>query len=84
MSRLFETCDRMLGTLTALVNNAGILETQARVESMTEDRINRILAANVTSASCARVRPAADVDEARGAGGAIVNVRPGPQARLAR
>ena len=32
--RLFETCDRELGTVTALVNNAGILETQMRVEAM--------------------------------------------------
>jgi NAD(P)-dependent dehydrogenase (short-subunit alcohol dehydrogenase family) len=76
--RLFETCDRMLGTLTALVNNAGILETQARVESMTEDRINRILAANVTSAFlCAREALRRMSTRHGGAGGAIVNVSSG-------
>ncbi len=32
--RLFETCDARLGRLTALVNNAAILETQTRVESV--------------------------------------------------
>jgi len=32
--RLFETCDGALGPLTALVNNAGILETRMRVEAM--------------------------------------------------
>src|SRR5436190_2082233 len=32
--RLFDSVDRELGRLTALVNNAGILETQMRVESM--------------------------------------------------
>ncbi len=32
--RLFETCDAKLGTLTALVNNVGIVETQMRVEQM--------------------------------------------------
>src|SRR5688572_30244929 len=31
--RLFETCDRALGPLAAFVNNAGILETQMRVDS---------------------------------------------------
>ncbi|MET0226735.1 MAG: SDR family NAD(P)-dependent oxidoreductase, partial [Dokdonella sp.] len=30
--RLFETVDRELGPLTALVNNAGILEKQGRLE----------------------------------------------------
>ena len=32
--RLFEACDRALGPLTALVNNAGVLETQMRVDAM--------------------------------------------------
>ncbi len=30
--RMFETVDRELGTVTALVNSAGILETQMRLE----------------------------------------------------
>lgn len=29
---LFDTCDRTLGRLTALVNNAGVLEAQMRVD----------------------------------------------------
>jgi NAD(P)-dependent dehydrogenase (short-subunit alcohol dehydrogenase family) len=45
--RLFETCDRELGRLTALVNNAGILETQMRVEAMDAGRLQRVFAANV-------------------------------------
>lgn len=53
--RLFEACDERLGPLDGLVNNAGILETQMRVESMTADRIQRIFATNVTGAFvCAR------------------------------
>ncbi|MDX5433660.1 MAG: SDR family NAD(P)-dependent oxidoreductase, partial [Halomonas sp.] len=32
--RLFAEVDEKLGTVTALVNNAGILETQMRVEEM--------------------------------------------------
>src|SRR5688500_14689630 len=53
--RLFEACDGELGTLTALVNNAGILEQQARVEAMDAARLQRVFAANVIGAFiCAR------------------------------
>jgi len=34
VNRLFHTCDRQLGRLSGLVNNAGILETQARFEAI--------------------------------------------------
>ena len=34
VARLFDEADRQLGTVTALVNNAGILETQMRVNQM--------------------------------------------------
>jgi len=73
--RLFETVDRQLGTLTALVNNAGILETQMRVEDMDAARLNRILAANVTSCFvCAREALRRMSTRHGGSGGAIVNV----------
>src|SRR5690606_19291328 len=53
--RMFETVDRKLGRVTALVNNTGILERQMRVEEMDAARLNRILAVNVTgSFLCAR------------------------------
>src|SRR5690554_5869183 len=53
--RLFETVDRSLGRLTALVNNAGVLERQMRVEEMSGARLERIFAVNVTgSFLCAR------------------------------
>ncbi len=45
--RLFETIDERLGTISALVNNAGVLETQCRVEDLDEDRLLRILRTNV-------------------------------------
>jgi NAD(P)-dependent dehydrogenase (short-subunit alcohol dehydrogenase family) len=52
---LFDTCDRLLGPPAALVNNAGILETQMRVEMMDAARLQRILATNVVGAFlCAR------------------------------
>lgn len=53
--RLFGTLDATLGQITALVNNAGILERQARVEEMTADRLHRVLATNVVGCFlCAR------------------------------
>lgn len=73
--RLFESIDRESGTLVALVNNAGILEHQMRVEDMTAERLNRILAINVTgSFLCAREAIRRMSTRHGGAGGAIVNV----------
>ena len=45
---MFESIDREGEPLTALVNNAGILFEQSTVESLTAERINRVLATNVT------------------------------------
>lgn len=73
--RMFETCDRELGTLSALVNNAGILETQSRVEDITLDRLQRIFATNVFGAFlCAREAVRRMSTRHGGQGGAIVNV----------
>jgi NAD(P)-dependent dehydrogenase (short-subunit alcohol dehydrogenase family) len=73
--RLFETCDRVLGRLTALVNNAGVLEAQMRVESMSAARLQRVLATNVVGAFvCAREAVRRMSTKHGGAGGAIVNV----------
>lgn len=76
--RLFETCDRALGALTALVNNAGILETQMRVESMNAARLQRVFATNVVGAfMCCREAVRRMSKKRGGAGGAIVNVSSG-------
>ena len=73
--RLFETCDKELGTLTALVNNAGILETQSRVEAMDAARLQRVFTANVTGAFiCAREAVKRMSTKHGGKGGAIVNI----------
>jgi NAD(P)-dependent dehydrogenase (short-subunit alcohol dehydrogenase family) len=75
---LFETCDKTLGRLTALVNNAGILETQMRVESMDSARLRRVFATNVIgSFICAREAVRRMSTKQGGAGGAIVNVSSG-------
>ncbi|MDW5375332.1 SDR family oxidoreductase [Halomonas sp. HP20-15] len=73
--RLFETVDRELGPLTALVNNAGILERQCRVADMSAERLMRILATNVTgSFLCAREAIRRMSTAHGGQGGAIVNL----------
>src|SRR5258705_1315962 len=48
--RLFETVDAKLGPIARLVNNAGILERQTRVDQIDAARIGRIFATNVTGA----------------------------------
>ena len=73
--RLFETVDAALGPLKGLVNNAGILEKQTRVEQIDAARIDRVFGTNVRGAFlCAReaVRRMSTTHGA--AGGAIVNV----------
>jgi NAD(P)-dependent dehydrogenase (short-subunit alcohol dehydrogenase family) len=73
--RLFATVDAQLGTVTALVNNAGVLERQMRVDEMNATRLNRIFAANITSAFlCAREAIRRMSTKHGGRGGAIVNV----------
>jgi NAD(P)-dependent dehydrogenase (short-subunit alcohol dehydrogenase family) len=73
--RLFATVDDELGTLTALVNNAGILERQMRVETMDAARISRVLATNVTGTLLCAREAIKRMSTARGGrGGAIVNV----------
>jgi NAD(P)-dependent dehydrogenase (short-subunit alcohol dehydrogenase family) len=73
--RLFEAVDAQLGPLTALVNNAGILETQARVEQIDAARVDRVFATNVRGPFiCAREAVRRMSTRHGGAGGAIVNV----------
>jgi len=73
--RLFSTVDAALGPMHALVNNAGILERQTRVERMDAARIDRIFATNVRGAFvCAREAVKRMSTANGGAGGAIVNV----------
>ena len=76
--RLFEACDRELGRVTALVNNAGVLDMQSRVDAMTAARITRTFAINVVgSIVCAREAIRRMSTRHGGSGGAIVNVSSG-------
>jgi NAD(P)-dependent dehydrogenase (short-subunit alcohol dehydrogenase family) len=78
VTRLFEECDTWLGRLTALVNNAGILETQARVEAIDAARLHRVLATNVVGPFLCSGQAVRRMSTRHGgAGGAIVNVSSG-------
>jgi NAD(P)-dependent dehydrogenase (short-subunit alcohol dehydrogenase family) len=76
--RLFESCDRQLGRLDALVNNAAILEAQMRLDAMDAARITRVLSTNVVGPFlCAREAVRRMSTQYGGRGGAIVNVSSG-------
>jgi NAD(P)-dependent dehydrogenase (short-subunit alcohol dehydrogenase family) len=73
--RLFKTVDQKMGTLHALVNNAGMLEKQMRLDQMDVGRWQRVLNANVMgSFLCAREAVLRMSSKHGGKGGVIVNV----------
>ena len=72
---LFETSDAQLGPLKVLINNAGIVGAQSRVEDYTLDRLQQMFAINITGAFlCVREAVRRMSTRNGGAGGAIVNV----------
>jgi NAD(P)-dependent dehydrogenase (short-subunit alcohol dehydrogenase family) len=74
--RLFETCERELGTPSALVNNAGgITGSRRRVDEMTWDMVAQTMTLNLTGLiACCREAIRRMSSRHGGAGGAIVNV----------
>jgi NAD(P)-dependent dehydrogenase (short-subunit alcohol dehydrogenase family) len=73
--RIFDAAASELGAITALVNNAGILERQCRLDEMGVDRFERVFATNVIgSLLCAREAVRRMSTRHGGKGGAIVNV----------
>jgi NAD(P)-dependent dehydrogenase (short-subunit alcohol dehydrogenase family) len=71
---LFKASDEF-GTLGALVNNAGIVGPSVRVEDMSAERIQRMMAVNVTgSILCAREAVKRMSTRRGGKGGVIVNI----------
>ncbi|AIQ99982.1 SDR family oxidoreductase [Pluralibacter gergoviae] len=72
---MFSALDREGEPLAALVNNAGILFQQSRVEDLTAARINQVLSTNVTGYFlCCREAVKRMSHRRGGQGGAIVNV----------
>ena len=75
--RLFETVDRK-GRLSALINNAAILETQMRLDAMDAARIHRTFATNVIGTMlCSREAVRRMSTRYGGPGGGIVNISSG-------
>ena len=71
---LFKAADKF-GTLGALVNNAGIVGKTSRVDEMSAERIQRMMAVNVTgSMLCAREAVKRMSTRHGGSGGVIVNL----------
>lgn len=73
--RLFREVDQAFGRLDVLVNNAGILERQMRLEDMDLARLQRVFAVNVTGTFlCCREAVKRMARKHGGKGGSIVNV----------
>jgi len=72
---MFEAVDRKLGRLTALVNNAGVVDTPSRVDEVSVAQLKRMFDINVLgSFLCAREAVRRMSTRHGGAGGAIVNI----------
>jgi NAD(P)-dependent dehydrogenase (short-subunit alcohol dehydrogenase family) len=73
--QMFQQIDKTFGSLTALVNCAGFVEKQTRVEEINAARLHRTFSTNVTgSFLCAREAIHRMSTKRGGIGGAIVNV----------
>ena len=73
--RLFETAERELGPIKALVNNAAISGGFARVESVSASALAQVMAVNITGAFlCAREAVRRVSTRHGGTGGVIVNI----------
>jgi NAD(P)-dependent dehydrogenase (short-subunit alcohol dehydrogenase family) len=73
--RLFETAERVLGPISALVNNAGISGGRALVTDVTASAVAAVMAVNVAgSILCAREAVRRMSKRSGGRGGAIVNL----------
>ena len=72
---MFKRIDAKLGPLTALVNNAGVVDVASRVDEVTTDRLRRLFDINVLgSFLCAREAILRMSTRHGGTGGCIVNV----------
>jgi NAD(P)-dependent dehydrogenase (short-subunit alcohol dehydrogenase family) len=71
---MFKAADKF-GTLSALINNAGIVGPTSRVDEMSAERIQRMMAVNVTgSILCAREAVKRMSTRHGGKGGVIINL----------
>jgi len=72
---MFESIDKQVGRISALVNNAGIIESQQKLVDMSAERLHKIFAVNVIgSFLCAREAIKRMSVKQQGNGGSIVNI----------
>ena len=72
---MFQTVDKHFGRLDGLVNNAGIVDAQQRVDEMSVERLERMMRVNVSgSILCAAEAVRRMSSRHGGKGGAIVNI----------
>ena len=75
VAEMFRRVDAELGTLSALVNNAGILEKQSSFTDLSTQRLERIMATNLFGVFHCMQEAISRMSRANGgAGGGIVNV----------
>lgn len=73
--RLFDAAQAAFGPIDALVNNAGILEQQARVEAIDAARLSRVFGTNVIGVFLCSAEAVRRMSKKHGGrGGSIVNV----------
>jgi NAD(P)-dependent dehydrogenase (short-subunit alcohol dehydrogenase family) len=75
VERLFAAVDRELGPLSALVNNAGVVDLATRLADVDEERLLRMFGVNVIGSMLCAAQAVRRMSTARGGrGGSIVNV----------
>ncbi len=75
VTRIFNALQEAFGPPTALVNNAGILDLQARVEEIGAERLRRVLETNVVGPFLCAAEAVRRMSRRHGgSGGVIVNV----------
>ena len=75
ISELFSTIDRKFGRIDVLVNNAGIIAQQSRLENISSERMQRIFAVNAIGPMlCAQQAVKRMSSRHNGSGGVIINI----------
>ena len=75
VARLFDRIDGAFGRIDVLVNNAGIIATQSRLEDLGFERMRRIFAVNAIGPMLCAQQAARRMSQRHGGrGGAIINV----------